>query len=268
MTQIVGIVNITTDSFSDGGQFLDAERAIGHARRLRGEGAHWIDLGAESSNPDGEQVTAEIEAERLAPVVAALSADGVSVAIDTCKSSVMVRCLELGAQMINDITALADPRSVEVLKTFRVPVVLMFARNRQARAEQRPGDCETVWNEIEAFFSGRIDRLLGAGLQDRQLILDPGMGFFLGSNPEPSLRVLAHVDRLGRFGLPVYLSVSRKSFIGSVLGGRPAAGRDHGTLAAEIWAYLAGVDYLRTHAVAPLSDAIRVIAAIRAQELA
>ena len=262
-TQIVGIVNITADSFSDGGQYLDPQVAVAHARALVTQGADWLDLGAESSNPDGEAVSAAQEIARLTPVIAALAPQKVQIAVDTCKAEVMAHALAMGARMINDITALSDPESVEVLKTYRVPVVLMFARNRLPRAEKRMGDPGTVLAEVEAFFGERIEQLLQAGLSEEQLILDPGMGYFLGSNPEPSLTVLSALAKLHRFGRPLYLCVSRKSFIGTLLGGRSVHERGAGTLAAEIWCYLAGVDYLRTHTPAPLRDAVAVLGAIR-----
>ncbi|MBC8123757.1 MAG: dihydropteroate synthase [Gemmatimonadaceae bacterium] len=262
MTRIVGIVNITSDSFSDGGRFLEPEQAILHGRRLLAEGADLLDLGAESSNPDGQRVTAEIEIERLTPVIGALKASGACVAIDTFKPEVMAHCLALGADMINDITALGNPAAVEVLQTYRVPVVLMFARNNGPRATRQPGDAGTILMEVRDFFARRVEELLRGGLHEDQFILDPGMGYFLGSNPEPSLTVLRHLEQL-QLGLPLYISVSRKSFIGHVLGGRGPDERAHGTLVAEIWACLAGVDYIRTHQVGPLHDAIRVLDAIQ-----
>jgi dihydropteroate synthase type 2 len=259
--KIVGIVNVTTDSFSDGGQFVESEKAIAHGQELLHQGADWLDLGAESSNPDGEKVSAAEEMARLTPVIRALKS--AQLAIDTYKPEVMAHCLGLGAGMINDITALENPESIEVVKSFQVPVVLMFARNQGPRAEKQLGNPETILTEIETFFSNRIERLLKSGMREEQIILDPGMGFFLGSNPEPSLRVLQALERLKKLGRPLYVCVSRKSFIGSVLGGRPPQGREHGTLAAEIWAALQGVAYLRTHAVAPLHDALRVLQAIQ-----
>jgi len=267
-TAIVGIVNVTADSFSDGGLYLDTEQALAHARALLAEGADWLDLGAESSNPDGQKVSAEEEIARLAPLVTALAAAGARLAIDTYKATVMERTLALGAAMINDITALrGDPAAIEVIATHRVPVVLMFARNRGPRAEREIGDATTVVEEICRFFDERLATLVRGGLSEQQCILDPGMGLFLGSNPEPSLRVLAALDRLRTFGRPLYLSVSRKSFIGTILGGRPATGRAYGTLAAEIWAYLQGIEYIRTHAVGPLVDAVRVLEAIRTGQI-
>ncbi|AGY59423.1 dihydropteroate synthase [Gloeobacter kilaueensis JS1] len=263
-TQIVGIVNITSDSFSDGGQFLEAERAIAHGHQLLAQGAHWLDLGAESSNPEGEAVCAATEMARLEPVIADLRRSGARISVDTHKSAVIARALELGAGMVNDITALKDPASVEIVKSYpEVPVVLMFSQDQGQRAKKQISDPETILDRIERFFAERIERLLQAGLNEEQLIIDPGMGYFLGSNPEASLRVLAGWQRLRQLGRPLYLCASRKSFIGNVLGGRPVEGRAAGTLACEIWAYLGGIDYLRTHAVAPLSDAIRVLNAIR-----
>jgi dihydropteroate synthase len=259
--EIVGIVNLTEDSFSDGGRFLDENAAIAHGERLLAQGAGWLDLGAESSNPEGRAVPADVELERLRPVLAHFVRQGARVAVDTHKPEVMRAVLDLGAAMINDITAAADPETARALAGSTVPVVIMFARNRGVRAERAVQPHQALIEEIIAFFEQRMDLLAGRGIPRERLILDPGMGFFLGSNPEPSLFVLKHFHALAVLGQPLYVCTSRKSFIGTLLGRAPGE-RLSGTLATELWALAHGASYVRTHDVGALSEAWRLWRAI------
>jgi len=166
----------------------------------------------------------------------------------------MAAMLALGVHLINDITALSDPRSVAVLKDANVPIVLMFARNRTPRAEIRVQPYHDLLPELLGFFSERIATLGAAGIGRERLILDPGMGYFLGSTPQPSLWVLKHLTELGRLGLPLYVCTSRKSFIGQLID-QPPQGRTMGTLATELWALHHGVSHIRTHGVQALVQA-------------
>ncbi|MDY6911665.1 MAG: dihydropteroate synthase [Chloroflexota bacterium] len=259
--KIAGILNVTTDSFSDGKRYLGAQAAIRKGMRLVDQGAHLVDIGAESSNPDGEKITVEQETERLTPVIEALKKEGISISVDTYKPEVMRHVISLGVDMINDITGLRDPAAVEIVREAGVPVVIMFARNQDPHAERTLRDHNTVLSEITTFFTERLNKLDAAGIAAEKVIIDPGMGLFLGGNPEPSLTVLRHIETLKRFGREVYLSSSRKSFIGKTLD-RPIKQRGIGTLATEIWGYLHGVSYIRTHEPEPLRDAIRMIQAI------
>ena len=263
--RIIGILNITPDSFSDGHRYLDTETAIQKGLSLIAEGADMVDIGAESSNPDGVRISAQKEIARLDPVVRALKKKGIRISIDTYKPEVMRHVLSLGVDMINDITGLKDRDAVEVIRKADIPVVIMFARNRDPHAERVHRDQSTVLAEIEEFFSERLKVLHEAGIADENVIIDPGMGLFLGNNPEPSLMVLRHIASLQTFGRPIYLSTSRKSFIGRVLD-RPIQKRGIGTLATEIWGYLHGVSYIRTHEPGPLREAVRMIQAIKQVE--
>jgi dihydropteroate synthase len=259
---LVGIVNLTTDSFSDGGRFLDPAAAIAHGERLLSDGADWLDLGAESSNPAGQGVPASIQIARLQPVLQHFVARGAQVAVDTHRPEVMRAALDLGAGMINDITALTDPAAQAVLAASAVPVVIMHARNPGARAQAVPGGSAEIVSEVIDFFRARIAALAQVGIASRRLVLDPGLGYFLGSNPEPSLAVMKGLAELvAALGHPIYVSCSRKSFIGHITG-QPPAQRGSGTLAAELWALGAGVSYLRTHDVRAIADARRVWSAI------
>lgn len=259
---IIGILNVTADSFSDGGCYLDPQAAVAKGFSLAAAGAEFVELGAESSNPDGVRVDAGEEIKRLEPVIAALKREGIRVSVDTYKAEVMRRALALGADMLNDVTGFRDRASVEAVRGSAVPVVVMFARNRRPRAERAARSAETVMAEVEAFFAERLTSLEAAGIPRDRLILDPGMGFFLGGTPEPSLAVLRELGALRRFGCPLCVSTSRKSFIGAVLD-RPVGERAAGTLATELWAWLHGADYIRTHEPGPLRDAVRMILAIR-----
>ena len=269
ITKILGIVNVTRDSFSDGGRFLHADDAVARGRRLVADGADVIDLGAESTHPDSEDVSAENEIARLTPVIQRLKADGIRVSVDTYKPDVIRHVLTLGADYINDITALRDPASISAVRDSDAKLIIMHSRASAARAERGEADPATIVGEIIHFFEQRIATLTDAGVARGRLILDPGMGFFLGSNPEVSLAVLRDLDRLHTFDLPILVSTSRKSFIGAILGGggaaRPVMERSAGTLATEIWSARHGAEYIRTHDVRALRDALTILDAIAAE---
>ena len=266
ITKILGIVNLTRDSFSDGGEYLDPQVALSHARRLIADGADIIDLGAESTHPDSEDVSADEEIARLTPLIEQLKVAGVSISVDTYKPAVIRYVLGLGVDYINDITALRDPESVIAARDSDAGLIIMHSRSSAARAERAEADPATIVDKILTFFERRITELTAAGIDRERLILDPGMGFFLGSNPEASLTVLRDQQRLQALGLPILISTSRKSFIGAVLDGstkpRPALQRAAGTLATELWSALHGAAYIRTHDPAALWDALNLWKAI------
>ena len=257
---IFGILNITRDSFSDGGRYFDADAAIEHGRRLAASGADVIDIGAESTHPDAEDVPAEEEIARLEPVVRELRHDGLSISVDAYKPAVITRALELGVDFINDVTALRDPDAVAAVRDSNARLVLMHSVSADARAARTDESAETIVDRIEAFFADRLRELASAGIARERIILDPGMGFFLSRDPRASVRVLAELPRLRQLGLPLLISTSRKSFIGALLAGdaepRPADERGAGTLATELWAALNGADYIRTHDPRALSDTL------------
>jgi dihydropteroate synthase len=251
----VGVLNITEDSFSDGGCFLDLSTAIEHGERLLAEGADWLDVGAESSNPDGQAVAEELQIARLAPVLKHFASCGARLSVDTHRPAVMRAALDLGAQMVNDVTALAEPDAVRLLATRSEPVVIMFSRNATARASTAERSTVGVVEEARTFFEARMETLEVAGIGRERLILDPGMGFFLGGNPGPSVSMLRELRALSCFGRPLYVSTSRKSFIGALTGGRPPAERAFGTVATELWALTQGAAFIRTHDVRAIMDA-------------
>lgn len=264
---LFGIVNLTEDSFSDGGRFLDPEAALAHARALVAAGAQVIELGAAASNVDAKPVGAAEEIRRLGPVMAALTAAGVPLSIDSFRAEVQRFAITSGAAFLNDIQGFPDPSFYPELAAARCRLVVMHAVQGRGRARRVELSAEAVGGRICAFFSERVAALERAGIARERLILDPGMGFFLSSRPEASLRVLAGLDRLKRaFGLPVLVSVSRKSFLRALTGRSSAAEVGPATLAAELYAAEQGADYIRTHDPGALADALRVTAALRAQQ--
>lgn len=262
---MLGVLNVTRDSFSDGGAFLDARKAIDHALALVQQGAARVDVGAQSTHPEAERVGPQEELRRLEPVLRELVAAGVEVSVDTYEPAVMERVLELGASCINDVTALRDERSVRAVAASRCELILMHSTSAQARAE-RVEVAESDWIErIAGFFEARLDELERAGVARARTILDPGMGLFLSSDAAASFEVLRRIAELReRLGRPLCVGVSRKGFLGAQLG-RSAAERGPATLAAELWCAEQGVEWIRTHDVRATSDALRTWRAIRGE---
>lgn len=262
---IFGIVNITEDSFSDGGRFLATDAAIAHARKLVRDGADVIDLGAAASNPNAIAVPPKEEILRLAPVVAALKSDGIKVSIDTFARETQEWALTQGVDYVNDIAGFSDASLYPALAKSRAQLVVMHKVGGAGRAVRVDTDPNTIVADIEAFFAARFDALIRAGVPKERLILDPGMGIFLGADPSVSLTVLRAIPRLKRhFGTRILISVSRKGFLRR-LTRRPVAEIGPATLAAELYAASQGVDFLRTHDVAALKDALGIWAACTLQ---
>ncbi|MBM3962278.1 MAG: dihydropteroate synthase [Planctomycetes bacterium] len=264
--RIFGIVNVTKDSFSDGGRWLAPDAAIARSLELAAAGADVIDLGAESTHPDAEPVPADEEIRRLRPVVEALRRAGCVVSVDTCKPDVMAAMLACGVDWLNDVRGFRSPAAMAVVASAPVNVrfVAMCARSDGPRADRADHDPATVVADVRAFFAERAAAFAAVGIGRDRLVLDPGMGFFLGRDPANSLRVLRHLEELGRDCGPLLVSVSRKSFLGAVTGA-DVKGRGAATLAAELWAARAGAMWIRTHDVGALRDALLVERAIAKQ---
>jgi len=261
---LFGILNITEDSFSDGGQHLDPEAAIAEARRLAADGANILDLGAAASNIAAKPVAPDEEIRRLGPVIAALQRDGIAVSVDSFTPETQRFALRAGVDFLNDIQGFPDPVLYPELAAASCRLVVMHAVQGRGRAQRVPVAAAEIWSRIEAFFAARIAALTAAGIARDRLILDPGMGFFLSSDPAASLIVLADLGRLKRaFGLPVLVSVSRKSFLAAVTGRQSPGARGPATLAAELYAAANGADYIRTHDPGALRDGLLVMAALR-----
>ena len=255
---IMGVLNVTPDSFSDGGRFLDPAAAIAHAREMIGEGADIIDIGAESSRPYGNPVavSAEEERHRLEDVLPAVARLGPPVSIDTMKASVAAWALRNGAAMVNDVWGLQrDPDMAGVVAAHGVPVIIMHNRD----AADPDFD---IFADLDAFFERSLAIAAAAGIARDAVVLDPGIGF--GKTPEQSIAVIARLDRFERFGLPILVGASRKRFILWVAPAPPQR-RLGGSIAAHVLAVENGAALVRTHDVAETVQAMRVMAAIRSR---
>ncbi len=258
--QIFGILNVTEDSFSDGGLYLAPERAIAQARALLAAGADVLDLGAASSHPDAAFVEPAEEIRRLTPVLDALAgAEHARVSVDSYHPEVQRFAIERGAEFLNDINGFAIPEFYQELAAARCKLVAMHSIQRSGVADREYADPAKIFDDVCAYFEQRLGALTKAGVAEDRLIVDPGMGFFLGRDAGASTEMLRRLPELKqRFGRPVFVSVSRKSFLGS-LTGRPASERGAGTLAAELYAtFVGGVDFVRTHDVGALVDGLKV----------
>jgi len=257
MPRVIGVVNITPDSFSDGGLYLDPGKAIEHAERLHADGADWAELGPASSHPDATPIDAREEIRRLEPVLVPLVARDLPVAVDSFQPETQAWALRAGATLLNDIRGFRTPELHPLLAQSDCLLVVMHSIQR-GPATRATSDVDEVLHGIEADFAERLHVLTGAGIARERIVLDPGMGFFLGNRPEASVRVLQALPALrARFEVPLLVSVSRKSFLGA-LSGRPTQARGAATLAAELYAARQGVDYIRTHDVRALRDALAV----------
>ena len=254
MATILGILNITDDSFFDGGKYLEPAAAIAQAHALAADGAAVLDIGAASSNPDSKGVAPDIEIARLQSVLPSLG--GISLSIDTFSPDVQRWALAQGVAYLNDIQGFPDASLYPALAASTAKLIVMHSvqeRGAATRVDVPPHD---IMERLFHFFGGRLAALEAAGVARGRLILDPGMGFFLGTDPETSVTVLRRLGDLKRhFGLPLLVSVSRKSFLRR-LTGRDAAGAGAVSLAAELFAIRQGADYIRTHAPGPLKDAL------------
>lgn len=253
--KILGILNITADSFSDGGKYLAPLDALAHADRLLADGADIIDIGAASSHPDAGPVSPETEIARLAAVVPALHDVGASLSIDSFSTPVQRWALGQGVDYLNDIHGFADPALYPDLAASAAHLIVMHMVQQNGIATRTDVPPDEIFDRILAFFEQRLAALTAAGIARERLILDPGMGFFLGTNPETSLTVLGRLPELeGAFGLPLLVSVSRKSFLKALPGTAEEA-----SLAAEMFAVRQGASYIRTHAALALRQGLRVL---------
>jgi dihydropteroate synthase len=258
--RLMGIVNVTPDSFSDGGRFLDAERAIAHGRELAAEGADVLDIGGESTRPGARAVTAEEELARVGPVVEALARDGgPQVSIDTSKLAVAEAALGAGAAMVNDVTALrAEPELAGLCAQRDCEVVLMHMLGDPRTMQENP-TYDDVVDDIKAFLAERIEFALAEGIDEDRIWIDPGIGF--GKTVEHNLELHRRLGELAELGRPIAFGSSRKSFIGKLTGAEVHE-RLGGTIASNVIAYANGARMLRVHDVAPMRQAVSVADAI------
>ena len=264
---VMGVLNVTPDSFSDGGRYADLDSAVAHARQMADEGADLIDVGGESTRPGALRVDAAEEARRVLPVIGELAAAGLVVSVDTYRAAVAERALAAGARIVNDVSGgLGDPDMARVVRDAGCPWVLMHWRGH-SETMAALARYDDVVAEVRAELLARVDEALAAGVAPGQLVLDPGIGFAKRAAHNWSL--LAHLEAITALGLPVLVGSSRKSFLGSLLADpegadRPITGREAATTALTMLAALSGVWGVRVHEVAPNVDAALVAAAIRA----
>jgi dihydropteroate synthase len=251
---VMGVLNVTPDSFSDGGQFIAPERALAQARRMIAEGADIVDIGAESTRPYGAQpVSAEEELQRLRPVLGRAVGLGAPVSIDSMKSAVVAWALGAGAMIANDVWGLQrDPDMAKVVAEHSAPVIVMHNRDRADATID-------IMQDIAAYFARSLDIAAQAGIPGSHIVLDPGIGF--GKTPEQSMTVLARLDELREFGLPLLVGASRKRFISTIAPSQPDQ-RLGGSIAAHVLAARNGARMIRTHDVSETVQALRVAAAI------
>jgi dihydropteroate synthase type 2 len=257
--KILGILNITSDSFSDGGRYLEPGAALFHAQALAQMGADIIDIGAASSNPDAVPVTPELEIARLAAVVPELKAKGLSLSIDSFSTEVQRWALAQGVDYLNDIHGFPDAALYPALAKADCKLIVMHMVQEKGVAVRTDVPSAEIFGRVTAFFDARVKALADAGIARERLILDPGMGQFVGSDPENSLILLRRLPELkARYGLPVLVSVSRKGFLRKLVN-RPAQEAGAASLAAELFAEANGADYIRTHAPGALRDGLKVL---------
>jgi dihydropteroate synthase len=259
--RVMGVLNVTPDSFSDGGQYLESGAAVAHGVELIEAGAAILDIGGESTRPGAEPVGAEEERRRVVPVISALAASGrdVALSIDTSKASVAAAALDAGATFVNDVTAFrADPALAGLVADRGVDCCLMHMLG-EPRTMQIDPRYDDVVGDVKAFLEERMSFAVGAGIAEGRILLDPGIGF--GKTLEHNLELLRRLDELVALGRPVVIGTSRKSFLGTLTGREDPQARVPGTIATNVLAYERGARVFRVHDVAPVVDALRVTAA-------
>ena len=255
-TLVMGVLNVTPDSFSDGGRWLAPRRAIRRGREMAAQGADLVDVGGESTRPGARPVSATEELRRVVPVVEALAAGGIRVSIDTSKAAVAEAALRAGATMVNDVTALrGDPRMAGVCARAAAEVVLMHMKGTPRTMQRAPRYADVV-AEIAAFFRKRLTFALRRGISRDKIFLDPGIGF--GKTPEHNVEILRRLEEFRELGAPLLVGTSRKSFIGRVLGDREPDDRVFGTAATVAVAVLRGAAVVRVHDVREMADVVRL----------
>lgn len=260
----MGVLNVTPDSFSDGGRYLDVEAAVAHGIEMHEAGADFVDVGGESTRPGADRVDPTVESERVLPVIRRLAMAGVPTSIDTTRASVAKAAIDAGATMVNDVSGgLADPEMAGLVAAAGCPWVLMHWRGH-SREMQQLAEYQDVVKEVRDELSQRIDAALAAGVQPSQIIVDPGLGF--AKRPEHNWRLSAHLDEIVALGYPVLVGASRKSYLGHLLAAadgtpRPVSEREAATIAASMLAIAAGAWGVRVHDVLGARDALKVLEA-------
>jgi dihydropteroate synthase len=259
----MGVVNVTPDSFSDGGEFLDADAAVAHAVQIAEEGAGIVDVGGESTRPGADPVPEEVELQRVIPVVErAAQTHGLRVSIDTAKIAVAEQAIQAGARVVNDVTAFrAAPELAGLVAQSGAGCCLMHMQGEPRTMQANP-TYDDVVSDVKAFLEERLAFAVGEGVPEERVWLDPGIGF--GKTLEHNLELLRRLDEIAAIGRPVVIGTSRKSFLGKITG-RAEKERLPGTIATNVMALERGAEVFRVHDVAPVADALRVAAATLAR---
>ncbi|MEQ5207621.1 dihydropteroate synthase [Proteus sp. fly-1067] len=256
--QVMGILNVTPDSFSDGGTHNSLNDAVNHAAKLIAEGASIIDIGGESTRPGANDVSIDEELQRVVPVVEAIRQRfDVWISVDTSKAQVITESANVGASIINDIRSLQEPRALEAAAKTGLPVCIMHMQGDPKTMQQSP-HYENVMIDVDCFLRENIQRCIDAGIEKNQIILDPGFGF--GKNLEHNYQLLAHLSELHHFGLPILAGISRKSMVGQLLNVPPQE-RVAGSVACAVIAAMQGAQIIRVHDVKETVDAMKVVQA-------
>ena len=265
-THIMGILNITPDSFSDGGIHFDASHAVDHALRMIDDGADLIDIGGESTRPGSEPVSLDEELRRTLPVIEALAGKiSAPISIDTYKSPVAIRALEAGASMVNDISGMRfDPEMPKVISRFSVPVVIMHIKGNPKNMQVNP-TYEALIPEIMDYFRSSIRFAVKAGIPENMIILDPGIGF--GKTFEHNLEIMHNLDTFAALEKPLLIGPSRKAFLGKILGGLPPQERLEGTAASVAISIIKGAHIVRVHDVREMARVAKVADAIKQERI-
>ncbi|MDP2229096.1 MAG: dihydropteroate synthase [Moraxellaceae bacterium] len=268
--RVMGILNVTPDSFSDGGCFVTVEAALRQAVQMQADGAAIIDIGAESTRPGAVPVSAQEELDRLLPVVEAVAREvDVVISVDTSTAEVMREAAARGAGFLNDVRALRRPGAVQAAAATGLPVCLMHMQGEPVSMQQQP-HYESVQEEVSAFFDARVAACALAGIGPERLVIDPGFGF--GKSLAHNVALLEGLERFAARGMPVLVGLSRKSMLGALLGGAPLDQRLHAGVAAAVIAVMKGAAIVRAHDVKATVDALAVAAAVqkhrRVKELA
>ena len=259
--QVMGILNLTPDSFSDGGQFIAHNVALAYALRMVDDGAAIIDVGGESTRPGAQPVSAEEEMDRVIPLIEALAGEvSVPISVDTSKPQVMREAISAGAGMINDVMALREPGALSAAAEVGVPVCLMHMQGEPRTMQQSPEYGDVVAEVIE-FLQKRVDACKAAGIALDNLVIDPGFGF--GKSVSHNFELLNKLELLEDLELPILVGISRKSMIGAILGDRPVEERLYGSLGAAVVAAMKGSAILRVHDVRATTDALAIVSALR-----
>jgi dihydropteroate synthase len=256
----MGVLNVTPDSFSDGGLFIDPKKALSQAHKMFNEGASVVDVGGESTRPGAAPVSAEEEMDRVIPVIEAIHNDlPVIISVDTSKPQVMREAVQAGAGLINDVYALRQPGAVQTVADLKVPVCLMHMQGEPRTMQHNPNYTDVI-NEVKEFLQQRVDECVNTGIDENRLIIDPGFGF--GKSVQHNLTIVKHLSEFCSLGLPVLVGLSRKSTIGAVLE-KPTDDRVIGSVSLAVIACWLGAHIFRVHDVKQTADALKLCNAVK-----